>query len=276
MQIVAAFTNGDSDNLMVGRNGIFYDRLGRDWDATITKIVDNPISIRQAFWAPYKKAVRMVQEQVAKRAAAADQAATDRLAKSMEKIGQTAAAGPPAPAEPAKKIDPGTIAALGVGAAGIGGMVGGFLTGFLNLKGLMPLGILAVILIISGPSMLMAWLKLRRRNLGPILDANGWAVNAKVRINMPFGASLTRIGALPPGAHRDMIDPYAEKKRPWGWYITVVIIVLLALGWVFGKFDGVLSSLSPKITSSWVFHGQPVPGQKGVASEKKPAEAEKK
>ena len=42
MQIVAAFTGGDSDNLMVGRNGIFYDRKGRDWDATITKIVDNP------------------------------------------------------------------------------------------------------------------------------------------------------------------------------------------------------------------------------------------
>jgi hypothetical protein len=42
MQIVAAFTNGDSDNLMTGRNGLFYDRKGRDWDATITKIIDNP------------------------------------------------------------------------------------------------------------------------------------------------------------------------------------------------------------------------------------------
>src|ERR1044071_5924680 len=52
LQVVAAFTNGDSDNLMVGRNGVFYDRKGRDWDATIAKIMDNPISIRQAFWAP--------------------------------------------------------------------------------------------------------------------------------------------------------------------------------------------------------------------------------
>ena len=62
MQIVAAFTGGDSDNLMVGRNGIFFDRKGRDWDATITKIIDNPISIRQAFFAPYKKLVRMIEE----------------------------------------------------------------------------------------------------------------------------------------------------------------------------------------------------------------------
>ena len=37
LQIVAAFTAGDSDNLMVGRNGVFYDRKGQDWDATITK-----------------------------------------------------------------------------------------------------------------------------------------------------------------------------------------------------------------------------------------------
>ncbi|MCA9616409.1 MAG: hypothetical protein KC586_26815, partial [Myxococcales bacterium] len=53
LKIAAAMTNGDVDNLMVGRNGVFYSRDGRDWDATITKVVENPISIRQAFWAPY-------------------------------------------------------------------------------------------------------------------------------------------------------------------------------------------------------------------------------
>jgi hypothetical protein len=64
IKIAACFTQGDSDFLMVGRNGIFYDRKGRDWDATITKVLDNPISIRQAFWAPYKKFLRMIEEQV--------------------------------------------------------------------------------------------------------------------------------------------------------------------------------------------------------------------
>ncbi|MGH7434181.1 MAG: hypothetical protein ACRENE_00735, partial [Polyangiaceae bacterium] len=66
--IVAAVTGGDTDNILVGRNGVFYDREGNDWDATITKIVENPISVRQAFWAPYKRFVRLVEEQVAKRA----------------------------------------------------------------------------------------------------------------------------------------------------------------------------------------------------------------
>jgi hypothetical protein len=276
MQIVAAFTNGDSDNLMVGRNGIFYDRKGRDWDATITKLIQNPISIRQAFWSPYKRVARMIQEQIAKRAATADQAANARLAQRVEKVEEAAAKGQAPPPEPPKKFDPGLIAALGVGAAGIGGMVGGLLTGFLNLKALMPLGILAIILLISGPAMIMAWLKLRKRNLGPILDANGWAVNAKARINVPFGASLTRIAVLPPGAHRDMIDPFAEKKTPWRWYFTILILILLALGWAFGKFDRALSSLSPKITSSWILHNQPSPGQEPAPAESKPAAEPKK
>jgi hypothetical protein len=234
MQIVAAFTNGDSDNLMVGRNGLFYDRAGRDWDATITKLVDNPISIRQAFWSPYKKAARMVQEQIAKRAANADNAAVARLTQASAKAEKAAQA--PAQPEP-KKLDPGMLAALSVGAAGLGGMIGGVATGFLSLKGLMPLGVIAIILIISGPSMIMAWLKLRKRNLGPILDANGWAVNAKAKINLPFGASLTRVAALPEGAKRDLVDPYAEKKGPWRWWLLLLVVVVFALAWWQGKID---------------------------------------
>lgn len=236
MQILAAFTGGDSDNLMVGRNGIFYDRKGRDWDATITKIVDNPISIRQAFWAPYKKAARMIHEQIAKRAANADAAAVTRLTAAAAKL-EAQASAPPPPEPPKQKVDPGLVAALSVGAAGVGGMIGGIVSGFLNLKGLMPLGVVAIILIISGPSMLLAWLKLRKRNLGPILDANGWAVNARARINVPFGASLTRVAALPKGAQRDLADPFAEKRRPWGLYLVVLLVILAGLGWWQGKLD---------------------------------------
>lgn len=254
LQIVAAFTDGDSDNLMVGRNGIFYDRQGRDYDATIAKIVDNPISIRQAFWAPYKKAARMIQEQIAKRAAIADEAAAARLAQATIKLEKAAQTGPPPAPQPGpQKVDPGLVAALSVGAAGVGATLGAIVTGFLNLRWMMPLGVIAIILIISGPSMLLAWLKLRRRNLGPILDANGWAVNAKARINVPFGASLTQVATLPPAYQRDLIDPFAEKKRPWGLYWTLIVLVLIALGWFLGKFD---SYLPTRLTSAHVIRGK--------------------
>ena len=132
------------------------------------------------------------------------------------------------------------IAALGVGAAGLGGMIGGFVSGFLSLGWLMPVGVAGMVMIISGPSMLLAWLKLHRRNLGPILDANGWAVNAKARINVPFGASLTQIAALPPGAQRDLVDPFAEKKRPWKTYLVLAGIIVLAFSYYEGSLNRVL------------------------------------
>lgn len=223
--IVAAMTNGDSDNLMVGRNGVFYDRKGRDWDATVTKIIENPISLRQAFWSPYKKFLRMVEEQVAKRAAAAETASDAKLAGAAQ---ATASADKAKPAAEPKKVDIGTVAALGVAVGGITAAMGVLLQSFFGLGLWMPLGVLGLILLISGPSILIAWLKLRKRNIGPLLDASGWAVNALARINIPFGASLTRIGQLPPGAERSMDDPYAEKQARWP-RVAMALVILAAL-----------------------------------------------
>ena len=97
----------------------------------------------------------------------------------------------------------------------------------------MPLVLVGIVVLISGPSMLLAWLKLRQRNLGPLLDANGWAVNTRARINIPFGTSLTQVAQLPPNAERALSDPYAEKKAPWGWYGAILAVLLLAVfAWV--------------------------------------------
>ena len=228
LQIVAAFTDGDSDNLMVGRNGVFYDRKGRDFDATIVKIVDNPISLRQAFWSPYKKFVRLIEEQIAKRAAAADTSATDKLAKAAE----TTANLDQAKAAPPKQVDVGTVAALGVAFGAIGGFFAAIIStgsqivahGAFAVVG----AILGIILLISGPSLILAFIKLRKRNLGPILDANGWAINARARINIPFGTTLTQVPKLPPGSRHNLIDPFAEKTNPWPKR-AVVLIVIYAL-----------------------------------------------
>ncbi len=235
MNIAACFTQGDSDYLMVGRNGVFYDRQGKDWDATITKIIDNPISIRQAFWSPYKKFVRFIEQQVAKRAAAADDAANARL----EGAATTVAAPPPGKpaAAPKPSFDVGTIAALGVGLGAIGGIIGGFISGFLGLKMLMPLGIFGLMLLISGPAMVIAWLKLRQRTLGPILEGNGWAINGRVKINLPLGAALTGIKQLPPGSTRLLKDPfvdYAALRRRWAISILIGALLATVVWWQWG------------------------------------------
>ena len=236
MTIVAAFTGGDSDNLIVGRNGLFYDRQGRDWDATIVKLISNPISVRQAFWAPYKKLVRMIEEQVTKRAAAADAEAEAKMKKVADQAA-TIDKDKPGSKGDEHKIDIGTVAAIGVAVGGIGAMVTGILAAFFGLGAWMPLGLIAAMLAISGPAMLLAYLKLRQRNLGPLLDASGWAVNGRARINVPFGGALTALPRLPAGAHRSMKDPYAEKKQPWRLVTTTLLLLALAVAWYTGRLD---------------------------------------
>ena len=271
--IVAAFTGGDTDNLMVGRNGVFYDRQGGDWDATITKIIENPISIRQAFWSPYKRFIRLIEEQVAKRAKAADEARSTKAAVAATEVAgggdkkpeDEAKAAPakeaPSPVEAPKEekdkgIDVGTVAAIGVAVGGIAAFFSSILATFFGLGLWMPLGILGLLLAISGPSMLVAWLKLRQRNIGPLLDANGWAVNALARINIPFGAALTGVAALPAGASRSLVDPFAEKKRPWKLYVFLIVVALLGGAWFLGRVD---SYLPEKAKATTVFHRTPTP-----------------
>ncbi len=239
--IAAAFTNGDSDQLMVGRNGIFYDRKGRDWDAAVVRIIDHPISIRQAFWAPYKRIGKMVGEQIQKLAAARSKAAEDRAAL---QIVSSAVSGKEAPKQAQQQAFDvgkfaGIFAAVGLAIGAIGTAVAATLTGFLKLAWWqMPLVIMGIILLISGPAVIIAWLKLHQRNLGPILDANGWAVNARARLNIPFGASLTAISRLPEGSRQSLTDPFAEKRAPWKRYLLLIFLLLLLILFWRAKLSG--------------------------------------
>jgi hypothetical protein len=247
MTIAACFMQGDSDYLFVGRHGIFYDRVDRDWDAVITGIVDNPIGLRQAFWSPYKKFVRMVDEMIAKRAAAADAVAQDKLAAAakvmanVDKAATDKAAADQAAAAAAgaanakvdvpKKIDIGAVAAISVGLGAIVGALAAVGAGLKDLKWWdYPLVVLGLMLVISLPAVVIAWLKLRQRTLGPILDGNGWAINGRVKINIPFGSALTERALLPANARRSLEDPYEDKDARRQRRLVYLVVVLIVLG----------------------------------------------
>ncbi len=247
MKIAACVTQGDSDFLTVGRNAIFYDRGGKDWDATVTKIVENPISLRQAFWSPYKRAIRAISEQAAKFAAAKDKEAEARLAQAADKAtGAATAAKPvtPQPVDVGRMV--GIIAALGVGVGAVGTIFGAAVSGFMGLQPWWAkfLALAGMVLVISGPAVAIAWLKLRQRTLGPVLDGNGWAVNGRVVVNMPLGTVLTDQAALPAGSSRSLQDPYvdagARRRRALAWLLVVAAAGFLAVArwqhlWPFRK-----------------------------------------
>ncbi|NYE26826.1 hypothetical protein [Pigmentiphaga litoralis] len=246
--IVAAFTAGDVDFLFVGRNGIFYDRDGKDWDATITKLIENPTSIGQAIFSPYKKFLRMIEEQVAKRAAASDAAAQKHLgalAADVATVDKTKPAAtpatPPAPLGFGTKVDVGTVAALGVALGSISAVAVGIFGKFVDLGGWIPVAVIGILVAISGPSVLIAWLKLRQRSLGPILDASGWAINGRMRINVKLGGSLSQTAHVPRNAAHRFNDPFADKHGK-AYTIAAVLLLIVALGlaWRLDFLNGVL------------------------------------
>ena len=89
---------------------------------------------------------------------------------------------------------------------------------------------------ISGPSMILSWFKLRKRNLASVLDANGWAINAKASINIPFGTTLTHLVKLPENSKLNLQDPFRKKRNPWIPTITIAILIIagVALMWYLG------------------------------------------
>lgn len=242
MKIVAVMTDGDVDSLRVGKNAIFYDRDGNDWDATVTKIIDNPISIRQAFWSPYRKFGKFINDQISKFAQEKDQKMND---EAMAKISESGAklTAEPATADTKKQqmFDIakfcGILAAVGLAIGSIGGFLTSLWNEFMKLSPIgMVLALIGIVLVISGPSMLLAWMSLRKRNLSPLLNANGWAVNAQAYVNIVFGATLTKIANFP---MITIADPFADKGVA-KWKIAVTVVVIVAIVFALLYFNNFL------------------------------------
>ena len=44
-------TSGTKGNLYLGKRGVFQDTEGNEWDALVVQVIENPISVRQAWEA---------------------------------------------------------------------------------------------------------------------------------------------------------------------------------------------------------------------------------
>ena len=116
---------------------------------------------------------------------------------------------------------------MAIGAIGAAlGLIGQSLKGLTWWQFLVVIA--AVMLLISGPACFIAWRKLRKRNLGPVLNANGWAINSKALVNILFGKKLTSVARYP---KLKLEDPYAQ-RTPWWRKCLLWLIALLAVAFV--------------------------------------------
>jgi hypothetical protein len=227
--IAAAMTAGQGDLLLEGRNGVFIDNKGNDWDANVVKIITKPISIQQAILAPYQRIGRCITEQINKWASSKDA----NIEKSSEQALQN----------PANKFDigksVGIFAAIGLAVGAIGTALASIFQAIFSLTWWQfPLFFIGLFLIISGPSVILAWLKLRRRTLGPLLEASGWAINGQVKINLMLGSLLTSKAELPSNAKRNLRDPMknnSNKVLIAAFGLAILLGVGAMGGWLWHK-----------------------------------------
>lgn len=204
--ICAVVTAGTVSGLYVGRNGVFYDRDGKDWQATLTRVVEAQVSLAEAFWSPWRKLGEAVSGAVKKFLGARETAAGGKLTAGAQAV----------TAGKVEKGGGGAALASSVAAVGIGiGMVGAAAASILAaVKGMGPWQILAavaaIVLVVSLPSVVLTWFKLRRRDIGAILNASGWAVNRQMRFSMRLARTFTKCASTA------------------SWWLFALVFVLLA------------------------------------------------
>ncbi|MBR5541239.1 MAG: hypothetical protein IKU64_02620 [Bacteroides sp.] len=210
--------------------------------------MENPISVAQAFWSPYRRMSVAVENLINKSAAEKD---AKMMADATAKINATPTTLPAAPAagaegEAAKPVATppfdiakfaGIFAAIGMALGMIGTALASLAEGIFALEWWqLLLSFMGILMIVSGPSMVLAWLKLRRRNIAPLLNANGWAVNAAAKISIPFGETLTDVARYP---KLRLKDPYAKSGMPAWLKVLITLLVLAAAGavWYFQLYQ---------------------------------------
>ncbi len=206
--ICAVVTAGLTIPLYVGRNGLFVDRDGNDWNAVITKMVESQVSLREAFWAPWRKIATTIGDQVKKFIGSKQDSATAQVGKVTS-----------APPTKENSSANGAAIASSVAALGVGiGMMGAACAGLVGVVAGLPawkvaLGFVAIILIVSLPSVILTWFKLRTRDIGAVLNAGGWAINRPLYFSMALARTFTRV---PPN------------RCAWGWLLLLALLAIVA------------------------------------------------
>lgn len=262
-EVVAPVTGGERGRLRVGKRGIFIDVEGKEWDAQIMDIVEAPISVREAMFAPFRRVSQFLNKKIEGWVDSAQKAqekallthaqkTTDEAEKAADKVATDAGKVASRPADlPAGRSAPETIQAKpggkgldvnslilggGIALGGLAAVLGAVFGLLATLKGWIAVaGLVAAVLALSG---LVGWIRLRKRDMSFLFEANGWALNISMRINRRISRVFTWTPALPKGSVIERFDVLATREdraaELRGRMVTVAFfaaIVVLVYWW---------------------------------------------
>ncbi|GAG78519.1 unnamed protein product, partial [marine sediment metagenome] len=220
-EIVASVTSGAAGRLRIGKRGVFFTIDGREWDAEIVDIAENPISIWESVKAPFQQFKGFIRKQIDK----FTKAPQAKLEKGLAAPGASGAARD-------------LLLGGGIAIAALGSSFAYITKALSQVKPTHILvalaGITAVVLL---PGIIIGIVKIRKRDMSVLLEAAGWAVNVHMRLNAALGRLFTRVPYLPKGTRKERRDVVAQFVKEIGHTplrskklsIVVLIILLIAL-----------------------------------------------
>jgi len=218
-EVAIAVTSGGQGNLCVGKRGVFHDVNGLELDARIVQVIENPISLSEAIVAPFRRLGAAAAGKIESIATAAekklDQAGSDTVR--LPGVGDRPPPSQAAQQSRASGMGP-MLAGGGIAVAALGSSFA-FITK--TLAGLSVFKILAglggALLAVIVPMLIIAFGKLRRRDVSAILEGSGWAINARIRLTRAQGKYFTERPPFPAGARG------IRRTRAVAWVIGAVL-----------------------------------------------------
>lgn len=259
IRVCAAVTSRNAGRMTVGKNGVFYDRKGRDWDAKVTKVVTNPISLREAAWAPFRAIGDLITSQIEKITSSRQKSIEQQISGSITDMDKKVAQTPPADIPEAKSSSSSGGIGMGGMLAGGGVAIAALSSSFAYIAKMVRdlpdvyflYTALLIIFFVVAPSVLLGYLKLRARDIGMMLEASGWAINGRMRINIKLAHDLTHVGRFPKSAQRIYYEYLSEdgrtrRRRFWTWFILIAAIIAGVCWWLTYEWTATTEDQAPE------------------------------
>lgn len=233
--LAVAVTGGTMRTLFIGKHGVFVDTDGNVYDARITDMVDQPVSVWEALKSPFFRFADFLGKQAEKmfntRNAEIQKNMTAELNKNAA-VKPNAGAAVPA-AAPASNL-PMMLMGGGIGIAALGSSVAFIAKSLQNVSFFTVLAVIAgIIVIFGGPMVVVSLVKLYRRNLSRFLESCGCAVNRPMRLTRRMGTIFTFVPRRPKGEML-MLDPAELLHLPPAkgkfWLKAAAMLLALLLG----------------------------------------------
>jgi hypothetical protein len=238
-QVVAAITSGLRGGIDVGKRGVFYDRADQEWDAVVTDVEVNPISLWEAMIAPFVRLKDTIAARIEKAAGdkagalEADRSKQAEAAQAAAKDAATAApaapAGAPAPAAAPPAEAPGNFQNMLIGGsiafaalASAGALIVNALSSVSPVD--LLLIVLGVVALLMAVSAFIAWLRLRKRDLSTFIEAAGFALNGRMYLNRYLAATFTATPMVPKGSKLEQGTPSGTLEK------VLLLLVLVVVG----------------------------------------------